>query len=176
VHYNASGLLSDRAGASREFTIDNETISIEDDRFTNVCGHVELLKTGRGILVQAEVTASTIEECSRCLKETNFELNIEFEEEFHPVNKFPGLVEIEDDESQFPLDFDYGVDENNTIDFKESFRQAFVSEIPIAPLCKPDCKGLCAKCSIDLNIEYCDCVEIEELPQWAQSLKSLEIN
>jgi len=176
VHYNASGLLKDHVGSSREFTIESEIISIAEDRFTNVCGHVDLLKTGRGILVQAEVTASTTEECSRCLKETEFELDIEFEEEFHPVNRFTGMVEAEGDDGQSPPDSSYRVDEDNTIDFRESFRQAFVSAIPMAPLCKPDCKGLCIECATDLNVEDCDCNETIGPPEWAASLKSLEIN
>jgi uncharacterized protein len=173
VHYNASGLLKDQVGSSREFTVEDQTISTAEDHFTDVSGYVDLLKTGRGILVQAEVTASTIEECSRCLKEAEFELEVEFEEEFRPVNRFSGMIEA-DDES--PPDFDYSVNEDNTIDFRESFRQAFVSAIPMAPLCKPECKGLCSECSIDLNLEDCDCNEIDGLPEWAASLKSLEIN
>jgi uncharacterized protein len=176
VHYNASGLLKDQVGSSREFTIESEIISIAEDRFTDVCGHVDLLKTGRGILVQAEVTASTTEECSRCLKETKFELDVEFEEEFHPVNRFTGMVEAEDADGQSPPDSSYRVDEDNTIDFRESFRQAFVSAIPMAPLCKPECEGLCIECATDLNVEDCDCLKTTELPEWAASLKSLEIN
>ena len=176
MHYNASGLLKDQVGSHREFTIESEIISIAEDRFTDVCGHVYLLKTGRGILVQAEVAASTTEECSRCLKETEFELDVEFEEEFHPVNRFTGMVEVEDADGQSPPDSSYRVDENNTIDFRESFRQAFVSAIPMAPLCKSECKGLCIECSTDLNIVDCDCHETTRLPEWAASLKSLEIN
>ncbi len=176
MHYNASGLLKDQVGSSREFIIEGETISVFEDHFTDVYGHVDLLKTDRGILVQAEVTASTIEECSRCLKEAEFELDVEFEEEFQPVNRFTGMVEADDDDGQSPPDSGYSVDEDNTIDFRESFRQAFVSAIPMAPLCKPECKGLCIECSIDLNFEECDCDETTGLPEWSASLKSLDIN
>ena len=30
-------------------------------------------------------------------------------------------------------------------------RDTLVEELPLQPLCKPDCKGLCSQCGIDLN-------------------------
>ena len=30
-------------------------------------------------------------------------------------------------------------------------RDTFVSALPLNPLCKPDCKGLCPQCGLDLN-------------------------
>jgi uncharacterized protein len=29
------------------------------------------------------------------------------------------------------------------------------------PLCKPDCKGLCPHCGIDLNVEQCNCADAD---------------
>lgn len=41
--------------------------------------------------------------------------------------------------------------------------------VPMKPLCQPDCKGLCPRCGADLNAlpEGCSCREPEADPRWA---------
>lgn len=39
--------------------------------------------------------------------------------------------------------------------------------IPMKPLCRPDCKGLCPRCGADLNITRCSCVAAAPDPRWA---------
>ena len=39
--------------------------------------------------------------------------------------------------------------------------------IPMKPLCRPDCKGLCPMCGADRNVETCACEERAEDPRWA---------
>ncbi len=36
-------------------------------------------------------------------------------------------------------------------------RDAVVTSLPFAPLCRADCAGLCARCGADLNLEPCVC-------------------
>jgi uncharacterized protein len=46
--------------------------------------------------------------------------------------------------------------------------------VPMKPLCRPDCKGLCPVCGIDRNLATCTCQEASGDPRWAAlaSLKS----
>ena len=39
--------------------------------------------------------------------------------------------------------------------------------IPMKPLCRPDCKGLCPECGADLNAGPCSCAAAEVDPRWA---------
>ena len=39
--------------------------------------------------------------------------------------------------------------------------------IPMKPLCRPDCAGLCPLCGADLNLGACDCSEPVGDPRWA---------
>jgi uncharacterized protein len=39
--------------------------------------------------------------------------------------------------------------------------------IPMKPLCRPDCKGLCPQCGADLNAGECGCREPLADPRWA---------
>ncbi len=43
------------------------------------------------------------------------------------------------------------------IDLDPEIREEIILDYPIKPLCKPDCKGLCPKCGINLNEKNCDC-------------------
>jgi uncharacterized protein len=39
--------------------------------------------------------------------------------------------------------------------------------IPMKPLCRPDCRGLCPECGADLNAGACGCAEQAVDPRWA---------
>lgn len=46
--------------------------------------------------------------------------------------------------------------------------------IPMKPLCKPDCRGLCPTCGADRNLEPCECSERSTDPRWA-ALEALTV-
>jgi DUF177 domain-containing protein len=39
--------------------------------------------------------------------------------------------------------------------------------IPMKPLCRPDCAGLCPTCGADLNLGACECPSERSDPRWA---------
>ena len=39
-------------------------------------------------------------------------------------------------------------------------------ELPFAPVCRPDCRGLCSRCGGDLNLGECTCAEPQIDPRW----------
>ena len=45
--------------------------------------------------------------------------------------------------------------------------------LPMKPLCKPDCKGLCPSCGKDLNLGACGCTHETIDPRW-EALKALK--
>ena len=55
---------------------------------------------------------------------------------------------------------------HDQIDLEPMAREAVVLELPQAPLCKEDCRGLCATCGADLNEGDCPC-EAPVDPRWA---------
>ncbi len=52
-------------------------------------------------------------------------------------------------------------------------REALILEIPVAQVCRPDCRGLCPQCGQDLNEGPCSCRPAGGDPRW-ESLKSLK--
>lgn len=54
--------------------------------------------------------------------------------------------------------FDYEVNSPmDVIDVGEDIRQELILNIPQRVLCSKECKGICAGCGINLNIETCKC-------------------
>jgi len=47
--------------------------------------------------------------------------------------------------------------EGETIDLHEAIQEQIVMALPLRALCRPDCKGLCARCGHDLNDGVCGC-------------------
>jgi len=43
------------------------------------------------------------------------------------------------------------------IDLTEGIQEQLVLGLPMRPLCREDCKGLCAACGADLNVDECNC-------------------
>ncbi len=63
------------------------------------------------------------------------------------------------DEDFYPIDLD-------AIDLAPLVRDAVVLELPMAPLCKDDCAGLCIHCGANRNEGDCGCVAPRD-PRWA---------
>lgn len=77
--------------------------------------------------------------CHRCLAETSDEHSIEFMQVFRAVP----------DEDGRQLDSD------GNIDLEPVVRDEVVLDLPLAPLCRPECLGLCSVCGTDLNSDPC---------------------
>ena len=161
--FNVSGLITGPTGGTRRFDLDGEILETEYGEFREICGPVELLHTGRTVLVTAEVSGRTSSSCARCLDPALIELRTTIEQEYYPVNA--SLM----DTDPFPTDPEeqvFLIDERNFVDLGEAVRQSLTSAIPMAPLCREDCKGLCSNCSARLDFEPCACEEPIVNPQW----------
>lgn len=62
---------------------------------------------------------------------------------------------------------DYPVDETTAyVDLTAAMREAIILSLPGYPVCREECKGLCAHCGANLNREACTCGPAPEGP-WA---------
>jgi len=55
---------------------------------------------------------------------------------------------------------------DNFVDVAPLVHDAIWLDLPLAPLCREDCRGLCASCGSDLNEVSCDCQAPRD-PRWA---------
>ena len=95
-----------------------------------------------GIHVSGDVSGVIAEECSRCLRGISEEIRVELDELF----TLPGEG-VEDDETYEIVD--------EHLDLEPVIRDAVILALPLNPLCRPDCNGLCQVCGADRNENDC---------------------
>jgi uncharacterized protein len=151
LSYNVGDLLRAAPGTSERHDVAIATLTMADgvELVDAIVGEVCLTSTGRSILVQGQVHTVLAEQCSRCLRPAKAVLGVQFEEEALPSF---------DLESGGPLATDAEpdvlmLDDHHELDLEPVVRDAISLGEPIAPLCRPECPGLCASCGIDLTDE-----------------------
>ncbi|HEX7164864.1 MAG TPA: YceD family protein [Trebonia sp.] len=93
-----------------------------------------------GVLVTGSAVAPLTGECARCLDPLTSTTEVSFQELYRYL---PDPGEDENDGEERFLDGDY-------LDLEPAFRDAVVLALPLSPLCRDDCPGLCAECGAKL--------------------------
>jgi uncharacterized protein len=107
-----------------------------------------------GITVLGSVSAPWEGECRRCLGPVAGSLSATVSEVFVAA---PAFASSSSTSSTDPSDEDMYPIEGDHIDLEPMAREAIVLALPLVPLCRPDCLGLCATCGADLNEGPCSC-------------------
>ena len=107
--------------------------------------------------------------CSRCLELFRFPVDAPFDIRFLPAAELGAGEEREVPEED--LETSYYKDDQ--IDLNDLLREQFYLALPMKPLCREDCKGLCPQCGTNLNAGTCDCSPVWEDPRLAP-LKALK--
>src|SRR5690348_2067676 len=103
-----------------------------------------------GLLVTGTVEGAWAGICRRCLGPVDGTRTVEVQELFeaHP----------RDGES-----YQLGHDQ---VDLEPLARESLILDLPLAPVCSEDCRGLCPTCGADLNQGDCDCPPADLDPRW----------
>jgi uncharacterized protein len=99
------------------------------------------------------VTTTLELDCSRCLEAFTVPIDAKFDVLFLPAGANTGDGEQEVAEEDLGVSF-Y---KDDTIDLGEVLREQFYLALPMKPLCREDCRGLCPVCGRNRNRETCDC-------------------
>lgn len=144
LRINVGFLINAPISTSREISFDLPAMNIGSDlNLQGLTGKVELTRTPKGILIQANFSTSIIAECVRCLDEYEQPLKTDFSElyAFHANSVTDsGLI----------------VPEDGNIDLLPLLREYLLIEVPIKTVCREDCKGLCTVCGENLNHQICE--------------------
>ncbi|MBI2830844.1 MAG: DUF177 domain-containing protein [Chloroflexi bacterium] len=156
---NVAQQLKGPIGSVRSYDVD-EVVEVPDFGNILVRGKVELLRTHRGILAQGKLQAEIELSCSRCLTPFKCPMTLNIEDEFLPtIDIVTGAsLEVPEDGNFFTID------ERHTLDLTEAVRQYIVMTVPMKPLCRKDCAGLCVECGQNLNLGTCCCKARELKP------------
>jgi len=107
--------------------------------------------------------------CSRCLETFTLPVDSSFDLRYQPHARNTGEGEREIEEDDLTTAF-Y---ENDTIDLGQLMREQFYLALPMKPLCRDDCRGLCPTCGTNWNKGACQCTNTWDDPRLA-ALKSLK--
>jgi len=165
MQINVAQLLKAEVGAFKQHPVDGEIVI--DGAVYAVKGELVLINTGRKILVQGTLSAAAGFTCSRCLQPYTAQMPLKIEEEYYPVIDVNTGTKLEAPEDNGA----FKIDERHTLDLSEAIRQYIVMALPMKPLCREDCAGICPTCGKDLNLGKCDCPAEAVDPRWAELLK-----
>jgi uncharacterized protein len=114
-----------------------------------------------GVLVTGATRVPLVGECSRCLDPLTSIFEVEFQELFVYPDIRSGRGEhavVGEDELRL---------EGDLIDLEPVLRDAVVLALPLSPLCRDDCPGLCSECGVRLADAEPDHHHDVVDPRWA---------
>jgi len=135
-----------------------------------VTGRLELANVGTGISVRGHLAVPLELECSRCLVVFHQTLDLEVNEDcaLRQIDAPESYLEGADEPCQIPILND------DELDLTELVRQLITMHLPIRPLCRDACPGLCPRCGRDLKAGPCTCTEETTDPRWS-ALRGLKL-
>ena len=111
-------------------------------------------RLGEEVRVKGQITAALEAACDRCLEPVALRVARDFDLFYVPglaLTATPNETEL----SARDLDVSFYRDER--IDGDELALEQLELSLPTRILCQEDCRGLCAQCGTNLNVEPCDC-------------------
>lgn len=117
-----------------------------------------------GVHLTGKVSATFLVRCRRCLVRQSgameSAIDIRFEPDIDSWDEAPGL---------------YALDNRlEELDLLPALREELLLALPSYPVCRPDCRGLCAVCGTDLNEGTCNCLRVDKDPRWEALRKNTE--
>lgn len=122
-----------------------------------VSGDLRAESVVEGILVTGRVAGTTSVQCARCLRSFDSDVAVDLCELFVAPGHIPQDAEADDT---------YRVS-GTEINLEPMLRDAITLTLPLHPLCRADCRGICAQCGADLNAGDCSCTTNDTDPRWA---------
>lgn len=133
-----------------------------------------------GVLVTGTVRAPLTGECVRCLEPLSREITAEFQEMFSYPDTDDRGRRAEPDSAEDAEDEETHLIQGDLIDLEPVLRDAVVLSLPLRPVCREDCPGLCPECGAllarDPDHHHDDAVDIRwaALQEFAETMRSEE--
>jgi uncharacterized protein len=104
-----------------------------------------------GVLASGSAGIAWSAVCRRCLAPVNGRTDAAFREMYslHPIEG-----------ETYPI-------VNDQVDLELVAREAILLDLPLAPVCREECAGLCLTCGADLNDGPCSCAPTAPDPRWS---------
>jgi len=134
----------------------------------SLVGYMRLLRTEERVSVEGRVATSMVIGCGRCLEHFVQPLDIPFSFTISRKGIVDKEIELMTDDLEVQLIM------GDIIDIMDIAGEQIALNLPIKPLCKEDCLGLCNRCGKNLNHEPCSCSN-QKVNQKFAKLKDFQI-
>lgn len=128
----------DSDGDEYEGELDCSVLEMDDDRYARPFAGLRYRLfaqiLGTELLVRGSLEQDFEADCARCGEEFDFTLE---------VPDFTYSTEIKE--------------RTEIVDLTDELRESIILELPMYPLCREDCKGVCQTCGKNLNEGDCSC-------------------
>ena len=119
-------------------------------------------RMGQDLFLEGRVTGEIELGCGRCLSRYRHALREGFRLVLEPAGeRIPtepdGVECLARDGVWFGDELDSGWFQGHELDLGAFLREVIALAFPVQPLCREDCKGLCPRCGVDLNVGHCGC-------------------
>ena len=128
-------------------------------RLESVDLHVEA--DGAEVFVRGQLGATVPLTCGRCVEPFAARVDAAVDVRLVPRPSGADSVELGADD----LDVDFY--ENDLLDLAHVVENETTLALPMKPLCRPDCRGLCAACGANRNLTACTCAQRPPDPRLA---------
>jgi len=124
-------------------------------RVSDVFIEGEIRPANREVVFRGKLTARAELPCARCLDLFWLEVAREFALRYAPAA--PAVKDIQIPEDDMDLGF---LEPDGGLDLAQVALEQVILELPMKPLCRSECRGLCARCGANLNNEACRCANL----------------
>ncbi len=114
----------------------------------HLTGRIE--RTGEEYLLRGSLKGSIVTTCARCLEPATLPLDVPVTVTYAESAGQEGEEEDAEDQDILPI-----VDD--VIDVGSEIRDELLLALPMRPLCREDCAGICPTCGVNRNLTPCDC-------------------
>ncbi|HSD28185.1 MAG TPA: DUF177 domain-containing protein [Vicinamibacteria bacterium] len=122
--------------------------------------HVEVMD-GSTLHVRGRLDAAVETDCARCLERHAVGFGQELDLFYLP--RAAEQEEAQEEEVELSdRDVVVGYYQDDRLDLGEVVREQILLALPLKPLCRPDCQGLCPRCGKNRNVSPCGCAPEQE--------------
>jgi DUF177 domain-containing protein len=124
-----------------------------------------VMRSDDNVFVRGALTGSIRVPCARCLREVSTLVQAPLDLVFFPEGERRG-AEADD--------VDWATHDGVAIELDDLLREALILAVPMKPLCRAECKGLCPVCGGDRNERDCGC-EVKPPDPRLAALKEIKL-
>jgi uncharacterized protein len=170
----AEGTVLDNKIPSRHFPELKQLEADGECRFdSDIYSHLEIRKVADVVEIKGRIEMKTGMTCSRCLVDYAAPAVHHFTVDF--IQEPPETDAAQEEIALSAEDLGLIYYQGELIDFHDTIQEQVILSLPVRPLCREDCKGLCHNCGENLNEGHCNCSGSGAIDPRFAVLKSLKL-